>query len=211
MSNIRRMAPRTVKEVATLALANRLAHALLLGSSGNLTLYPTEEFACALRLKADLFRSIEEKIPGQTDDVKFSMLTHSNQQSWPRLCDELTEQLHQPFKPIFVSAEPDFDSVIIFCNRLSDTLEEEPPNVGIIHIKNSRERVLCTSKFKKAESKAGVEHLPLVILSPKGDIQLEDLTMKDRQFILLPFPIVISRFISAFNSLMSPSPAEVVV
>ncbi len=211
VGNIRRMAPNALHEVAALALANRLAHALLLGSSGNLSLYPIEEFVSLLRLKPDVIKKIEKEIPSQTDDIKFSMLASANQKTWPRLRDELAEQLHQPFRPIYVSAEPEIDALRIFCDRLRDFSEEESPNVGIIHIKRGQERVPVTEKFKQAEAEASVEPLPLIILSPKGDIQLEDLTMKDRQFILLPFPVVISRFISAFKSLVAPSPAEVVV
>ncbi len=210
LGNIRRMAPRSLNEVATLALSNRLAHALLLGTSGNLTLYPTEEFANTLRLKSALFRSIEENIPPQTDDVKYSLLSHSNQQSWPRLRDELAKQFHKPFRPLYASAEPDFDSVRIFCDRLHDT-SEEPPNIGIIHIKNGGQRVLLTTKYKEAETKAGDLRLPLIILSPKGDIKLEDSFMEDRQVELLPLPVSISRFIDASNKLLTLSYMETAI
>ncbi|MBN1765115.1 MAG: HDOD domain-containing protein [Sedimentisphaerales bacterium] len=203
LGNIRRMAPRTLNEVAILALANRLAHALLLGSSGNLALYPTEEFAPALSLKAGMFHTIEEEIPGQTDDVKFSLLAHSNQQSWPRLRDELSEQMHLPFRPLFLSMDPDFDSLRIFCNRLRDTSEEGLPNIAIIHIKAGGERVPLTTKFKKAELDAGcaLQPLPLVIISPKGDITLEERFMAERQSVQLSFPFAISKIINAFNTL----------
>jgi two-component system probable response regulator PhcQ len=204
LGNIRRMAPNAINEVATLALANRLAHALLLGTSGNLSLYPTEEFVSLLRLKPDVIKKIEEEIPGQTDDIKFSMLASVNQQTWPRLRDQLSGQLQQPFRPIHVSAEPEYDALRIFCDRLRDISEEESPNVGIIHIKRGQERVPVTTKFKQAETEASVESLPLIILSPKGDMQLEERAMADRQFELLPFPISISRFIEAFNKIVSP-------
>jgi len=202
LGNIRRMAPRTLNEVAILALANRLAHALLLGSSGNLSLYPTEDFADVLKIKADLFQQIEEEIPDQTDDVKFSMLSYSNQNNWPCLSDELNKQFQQPFKPLFLSAKPDFDSLRIFCNRLRDNTEPDtPPNIGIIHIKNPRERVMITSKYKTVESEADLKTLPLIIFSPKGNIQLEENAMQKRQFTLLSFPVTVARIIDAFNTL----------
>jgi len=208
LGNIRRMAPNALNEVVTLALANRLAHALLLGSSGNLSLYPTEEFVSVLKLKSDIIKRIEEQIPGQTDDIKFSMLACSNQQAWSRLRDELAEQLHQPLRPIHVSAEPEFDALRIFCDRLRDSTEEESPNVGIIHIRRGQERAPLTERFKQAEAEASVEPLPLIILSPKGDIQLEERAMAGRQFELLPFPVSISRIIDAFNKIVSPCTAE---
>lgn len=204
LGNIRRMAPNAINEVAILALANRLAHALLLGSSGNLSLYPTEEFVSILRLKPGVIKKIEEEIPEQTDDIKFSMLASSNQQAWPRLRDELDELFIEPFRPIHISDEPEFDALRIFCDRLRDSTEEEPPNVGIIHIKRGQERVPLTEKFKQAQAEASVEQLPLIILSPKGDIQLEERAMAGRQFELLPFPVSISRLIEAFNKIVSP-------
>jgi len=204
LGNIRRMAASALNEVATLALANRLAHALLLGTSGNLSLYPTEEFISTLRLKPDVIQKIEKEIPSQTDDIKFSMLASANQKTWPRLRDDLSEKLHQPFRPISISAEPEFDAVRIFCDRLREfTEEEESPNVGVIHIKRGQERVPLTTKFKQAETEASVESLPLIILSPKGDLQLEERAMASRQFELLPFPVTISRFIEAVNKIVS--------
>ena len=202
LGNIRRMAPRALNEVATLALANRLAHALLLGSSGNLTLYPTEEFISVLKLKPDIIRQIEEQIPDQTDDVKFSLLASTNADHWPGLCDQLTEKLEQPFRPLHVSMEPDFDALRIFCDRLRDTTEEEPPNVGIIHIKNGRERAPVTAEFLKAEADACIAPLPLIILSPKGDIALEDGAMVNRRCELLSFPVCVARFIDVHNRLV---------
>ena len=210
LGNIRRMAPRSLNEVATLALSDRLAHALLLGTSGNLTLYPTEEFAGTLVLKANLFKSIEEDIPGQTDDVKLTMLANSQQKSWPRLSDQLTDQLIQPFRPLYVSLEPDFDSVRIFCDRLRDSAEE-PPNVGIIRIKTGTERVPLTTRYKEAETEAGGVQLPLIILSPKGDIKLEDRFVDGRKFELLPLPVSISRIITALNRVTSQIPMETAV
>ncbi len=207
LGNIRRMAPRSLNEVTTLALANRLAHALLLGTSGNLTLYPTEEFVDVLGLKGDQIKDIEEEIPGQTDDIKITMLAQSKQRIWPRLCDELSDQLNQPLNAIYLSAEPDFDSLRVFCDRMQNTTEQEAPNIGIIQIRNPRERVMLTTKFKDAEAEADVEPLPLIIFSPKGNIQLEENFMANRSAELLPFPITISRIIGKFNKLVLPSPA----
>ena len=205
LGNIRRMAPRSLNEVTTLALANRLAHALLLGTSGNLTLYPTEEFIDILGLKGDQIKDIEEEIHGQTDDIKITMLAQSKQRIWPRLRDELSDQLNQPLNAIYISAEPDFDCLRIFCDRMQSSTEQEAPNIGIIQIRNPRERVMLTTKYKEAEAKANVEPLPLIILSPKGNIQLEENFMVNRSAGLLPFPISISRFIGEFNKLVLPS------
>ena len=202
LGNIRRMAPRTLNEVAILALANRLSHALLMGTIGNLTLYSTEEFVHLLRLDKKLIDYIEAEIPGQTDDIKFAMLASSNQRTWPRVKDELAKQLNQPFRPLVVSAEPEFDSIRIFCDHLKEVSQEEPPNIGVVHIKSGKERALVTKKYLDAEAELEIPPLPLIILSPKGDIQLEERNMTNRRFEPLPMPILISRIVETFNQLV---------
>ena len=202
LGNIRRMAPRTLNEVSILALANRLSHALLMGTSGNLSLYSTTEFASLLKLDKKLINYIETDIPEQTDDIKFAMLASSNQRTWPRVKDELTDQLNQPFRPLAVSVEPDFDSIRIFCDHLKEVSENEPPNIGIVHINSGRERQVVTKQYLDAEVKLGVAPLPLIIFSPKGDLQLEEQNMANRRFELLPMPILISRIVKAFNQLV---------
>ncbi|MBN2375610.1 MAG: HDOD domain-containing protein [Sedimentisphaerales bacterium] len=202
LGNIRRMAPRTLNEASILAMSNRLSHALLMGTSGNLSLYSTEEFANLLKLDNKLINYIETEIPGQTDDIKFAMLASSNQHTWPRVKDELTKQLNQPFRPLVVSAEPEFDSIRIFCDQLKEVSQDEPPNIGIVHIKSGREREAVTKRYLGAEAEVGVTPLPLIIFSPKGDIQLEERNMANRRFELLPMPILISRIVGAFNQLV---------
>ena len=107
-----------------------------------------------------------------------------------------------PFRPLYMGAEPDFDSLRIFCTQMRTRGEGESPNVGIIHIRRGTEKVSLTTEYKKAESEAGVENLPLIILSPKGDTMLEDGFMAKRHYKLLPFPITIQQFIRTLNELV---------
>lgn len=55
--SVRSAAPARVPEILRLGLANRLAHAMLLGNSGNETIYPTEEYCRALNISAALDRA----------------------------------------------------------------------------------------------------------------------------------------------------------
>jgi len=82
------------------------------------------------------------------------------------------------------------------------------PNVGIVYIKKGREKSRLTRTFKEAEAKAGIKNLPLIIFSPKGEMQLEDQVMAQRSCVKLPIPVVIPRIIEAVNSILSPSLLE---
>jgi len=55
-------------------VANRFAHAMLLGSSGNECQYPTTEFVQLLNLGKDVINFIEERIPEQTTEMKAALV-----------------------------------------------------------------------------------------------------------------------------------------
>ena len=206
MSLIRGQAATTLNEVATLALANRLAHALLLGSSGNLAIYSTEDFVNALRLSPTVIKQIEEDIPDNTYDMKLSLLASAAGQNCPPVIDGIKDRLQAPFRPLYISEKPDIDAFRIFCERLQDTPTEDPPNVGVVQVKKGRERASLTSKLRTAEAEGSTGPLLLIILSPNGTLQLEDRVMADRPCRLLQYPLSISRFVEAFNALAAQQP-----
>jgi len=203
LGNIRRIAPRMLTEVAVLSLANRLSHALLLGTSGNPVLYPTEEYIPALNLKSEIIQTIEDKIPNQTDDVKFALLANSSVQNWPQYRTEMQDKLKAPFQPLYVSASPQTDSLRIFCDRLRNPQEIEKPNLGMVYLKSVNERVMLTTRYKEAEQNAQVQNLPLILFSPQGNIALENNFMANRRFEMLPFPTFIPRILTTINSILS--------
>ncbi len=203
LGNIRRIAPRMLTEVAVLSLANRLSHALLLGTSGNPVLYPTEEYIPALNLKSEIIQTIEDKIPNQTDDVKFALLSNSSVQNWPQYRTEMQDKLKAPFQPLYVSASPQTDSLRIFCDRLRNPQEIEKPNLGMVYLKSVNERVMLTTRYKEAEQNAQVQNLPLILFSPQGNIALENNFMANRRFEMLPFPTFIPRILTTINSILS--------
>ena len=200
IGNIRQLAPHNLKEVGILSLANRLAHALLLGSSGNLTIYPIQQFISVLGLKPEFIRQLEQEIPDKTGDIKYTLLSTTNQ-NWPRLRDELTRQLHQPFRPLFIASEPDYEPLRILCDCLRDTTEGEPFNVGIIYLDNSKERMPLGQKLLDAETKAGSGPLNLMMISPNGNLTLDDKLLIGRNCQLLPYPLAITRLLETVNEL----------
>ena len=209
VGNIRRTAPKSFQQTATLALANRIAHALLLGSSGNLVLYPIEEFLQILKLDGRLVQQLEDEVPDHTTDIKLAMLSRSSGQAWPEMRAKLRKQFKQAFRPVFVSHHAEIDAVRILCNRLGDPLnEDEGPNIAVVHLNHVRERIPTTKAVRDAEREAGVGTLPLVILSANGNLQLEDRAMAGRAFQLLPYPVTVNRFIDAVNTVSAKGATE---
>ena len=131
-----------------------------------------------------------------------------NSQPWKFiLVDDIAKQFNVPFRPVYLSREPLYDSYRIFCDRVRDRTEDEPPNVAVVHVRLGQDRLPLTSKLKQAEAKAQLAPLPLIVLSPKGQIPLEENAMAQRPHVCLPTPIAVSRFVRAFNSLVAPTGA----
>lgn len=201
MGNIRQMARGHVGEVARLALANNLAHALLLGSSGNDTLYCTEDLMRGLKLNGVVFKGIVDKVPEQTRNLKNAMVSESGLEAWKPQKDVVREQLDGPVHSLFVSETPQLDAFAVFFRQIQDKNFGEPPNLGVVHILNVRERDSLTLRFNEMEAAAGISNLPLIVFSPNGNIGLEERTMSKREHVLLPTPIAIARVTDAINYL----------
>jgi len=187
VGNMRRMAPTTIEEAATLGLANRLAHALLIGSSGNNALYPTEEFAEALRIPETLFDRLLKEIPEGAADIKFAMLSHAKGVgAWTTALDAARDALPEPVRAVHASASPQFDASRLLFRRLEGEAGEATPNLAVVHLRHVRERQRVTQEFLGAERDAGAERLPLLTLSPTGGLQVDDGALRGRRTATLP-------------------------
>lgn len=205
MGNVRHMARSTVQEVSMLGVADRLAHALLLGDSGNNTIYPTEEFCRTLRLEPATIVEIEQHIPGQTQDIKLAMLSRGTTQGASSPMDVLLrKELPEPFVPLYVSASPGIDAYRIAVDRLRDPLsrgEDLGPNIAIVHITSGRDCAAVTGQLQAAEAQLYNKPLPTVVISPAGDMGLSESPAARRRIAKVPSPTPVSRLIAAIRSL----------
>ncbi len=206
--SVRGVAPTRMPEILRLGLANRLAHAMLLGTSGNETIYPTEEHCRALNIAPATIRAIEESARQQTDDTKFALMSHTAGIVWPRRSVQLRATLTVPFRPLYVSAAPELDAYRIFCNELAGPESQGPPNLAVMHIAATKERGLLTERLANAERDAGVPGLPLLILSPPGQAAVNDSLVAGRKCKSESTPVSVSRFIATVNSLVSAGAAR---
>ncbi len=206
--NVRGVAPKRMPEILRLGLANRLAHAMLLGTSGNETIYPTEEHCRALDIPPATIRTIEESARQQTDDTKFALMSHTTGSAWPSRSEQLRTTLTAPFRPLHISAAPEIDAYRIFCGELSGPTGEEPPNVAVVHITHARERDALAERLISAEQEAGVRALPVLMLSPASQLALNDAVIGVRMWRALSTPTPVSRFIVAVNTLIAPEAAQ---
>ena len=212
IGNMRRACPSGLTEVAVLGMANRLAHAMLLGSSGNDVIYPTEEFAATLKLRGDVIGHIVETIPAQANDIKLAMLSMANEDDWSQMDEQVRNQLEVPFRPLYVSDNPELDAYRVFCEQLQEPADDEAPNICVVHLSNERDAAKLAEKFAEAEQAAQVNQLPVIVLSPKGDVTLEGQLSSGLRVKPLATPTSVASFVAAANGLLggqeSTEPAD---
>ncbi len=202
--NVRSVAPHQVADTVRLGLANRLAHALLLGSSGNETIYPTHELCQTLRVDASTISEVERTAPGRIQDIKLALLANSHGALWSSRREQLRSQLGGTFAPLFLSSEPGTDACGIFCRALATASDR--PNIAILHITHARERDALITQLQAAEQAAGVRGLPLITLAISEKLQPEELR-NQRPCAFVQTPFAISRFASEVRSLVKAARA----
>lgn len=201
VGSVRGVAPTRMPEILRLGLANRLAHAMMLGTSGNETIYPTEEHCRALNIAPETIRAIEESARQQTDDTKFALMSHATGQAWPSRSEQLRVALTTPFRPLFVSAAPEIDAYRIFCNQLAGPVDDEPPTLAVMHTTSPKERAMLFERLAAAERDSGVDRLPLLALSPVGQTALDDAAVAGRKCQCLATPTPVAEIIASINAL----------
>lgn len=206
--NARSVAPQHVAEIFRLGLANRLAHALLLGSSGNDAIYPTHELVAALNLSAAAFKRIAAEARQQTNDMKLVMLSAATGQQWPDQRTIIADRLGTPLRPLFISPDPDIDGYRLLCESLTSASGEEDgrPNIALCHISSARDIAAVSARLRSAEADAGVANLPLIALSPAAKFNVEDSLRRGRAVALLSTPFTVDRFIAAAQTVLGVTP-----
>ena len=170
LEKLRASALRQLTEIARLALANRLAHALVLGSSGNDVIYPTAEHCTRLGVTADMIRQIESTARQQTDDTKIALVSRSHGQPWPRQIDQFRALLGCPCRPQFIGVTPDLDAFRLFCSTLADGTLADEPNVIVVHLACDKDHEALGAQLAATLEATATKHCPVLVLSPEGNI-----------------------------------------
>lgn len=193
----RKLSRETANESTVLALANGLAHALLLGHSGNRTIYPLGEYIEVLQLGSDVLARIEQTVPEQTSDMKFAMLARSPGDGWPEFSEVVRTQLPPDFSPLFVGVDSASDAIRIMCDRLHESHPDATPNVAVVHIPQGRDVARLSQKLVELETDAGVSSLPVVVVSPNQKLHLGEEVAEGRMLSQLGYPFTVNDFVSA--------------
>lgn len=203
LENMIKIAPNGVNEVSILALADRLIHAMLLGSSGNSFLYPCEKFVKYLEISPDALRAIQEKIPEQTADMKLAML-QTNGVALASYRDRALKLFGQDIKPLYISANPTIDGFGTLFEHLRDRDCKTVPNVGVMYLAESEEQRVLLESLHRHEEELKVHRLPLILLMT-ATTRLDNKLWLDRTYRKLTVPCNLSQLAGMINTILNPS------
>jgi hypothetical protein len=186
-----------------LSLADRLAHALLVGSSGNDTIYPIHELAEWLKIDTAVIEKIAQTIHDQTNELKFILLSRAQGAEWPDHRRELAAKLRERVRPIFIGDDLQPDSFQMFFRALVGEACAESPNLMIVHLARPKNRAVVETKVSAADNANRDTLLPTLIISPDGGSQLSEQLMSGRSCERIQSPTSIGRLIDITNSMLA--------
>ncbi|HYE61415.1 MAG TPA: response regulator [Phycisphaerales bacterium] len=204
VGNVRNVAPRALIEVTTLGLANRLAHACLLGTSGNDVLYPIEECIAALGLRKGVVAELCREVPDMTLDMRMTMLSHSSDAgtSWVEVAKGA---LGEGVRAELVALNRETTAAGYFLERLGVSAGVEQPNVLVVRVANASERAPLMDRVREAEKATGQSGLPVLVLAGSPGAFFGQGVLGERRVEQLVSPVRVERVLRALASLAGVS------
>tara|TARA_R110000782_G_scaffold53205_8_gene113441 strand:+ start:2512 stop:4320 length:1809 start_codon:yes stop_codon:yes gene_type:complete len=194
LSNIRMGSPRHAPAISVLALANRMAHAMSLGCSGNEAFYSGEEFFGAMNVGATIMENLADRVPTMVEDLRFAMLSESfnaaRRRPWR-------------FPPCLYLTDEPCDIMSLFFRERDAGQEEAPPRIAVVRLRNPSCRVRMTNELLEREKKLGRGPLPLLTLSPKGNLSILENHLADRPHAMLTLPVTTERLRQVADRLLA--------
>lgn len=193
LSTIELDCPDRVEPVAIISLADRIAHALGLGCSGNLVIYPTEEYFAALSLQGDFLSKLAEKLPADVQDIRSAMLGTTGAGSVRRACAGLE------VRPKYISRHQDTDAIRYWVESLDqqdeiDSKDKQLPNLFVVRLCTKRDALEAEKTITTMEMKHQLEGTPVIAISDSRSLNMTEMITSTRESRLLTTPFTIDEF-----------------
>jgi hypothetical protein len=178
-----------------------MVHALLLGSSGNDTVYALDEFVQVLGIMPDVLEKLAGDVVKEANSLKTAALVHGHTEDRPEFVTTVTQRLRRPVRPLHVSSEPRTDPYRILLTRLAGPAPTGPPNVGVIYLRSAQELEKTLDRYQAAEHEAALGFLPLIVICDKGEVKSQCASLKARSHAVLQTPLRLSTLVEILDNL----------
>lgn len=204
LASISSTAPRAIDEVVPLALANRIAHCMLLGTSGNEVLYPIEEFIDHLNIPGRTLQDVIKKVRTEVAETRANMLASGG--SSGSYLDAMKDLLGA-VRPLPLSLRPEIDPVAIMCESLRDGSTLENPNLLTLRICNPKDRATSVKLIDQAientpPGESSRSNLPVLVIGDSKSCLLNETLIGKRRVRQVTLPRTFSRLFSDMSDLI---------
>lgn len=204
IGNIKSTAPRAADDIVPLALANRVAHAMLLGTSGNEVLYPIEDFADHLQIPPAKVQEVCRKARDEVTDMRLNMIAHSHATSGTYI-DSVRDRLGD-VRPLALALRPEVDPISMMVDALNGGIRPESPNLLMLRICHSRDRVAAVRLLDEATAAAQQGDksraiIPAMIIGDSKSCLLTDTLVGGRHVRQVTLPRTLHRIIRDMREL----------
>lgn len=206
-TNLSRLGGTIMREAATVALADRLAHALVIGGSGNDVIYPLFDMFSLAGVTPAALESITGGMVERVNDLRLNLMCHGHAEEWTDTAVDLRSKLPADFHPWIVDLEPAANPFRLLCQRVV-TGGAERPTLSILYLRDIQEREHGIARLTASEQSAGVSDPPLLFLWEKGRSNPDDAWLRKRRHIALQMPLRIPTFIRAVKTLLGELPTN---
>jgi len=202
VDSLRRLDPDYSHGAAMIALANAVAHALLLGSSGNDVIYSLDALVDMLGITPDQFREVIASIPDDVHALKFVMIADASSGDWPDLLSTVRSQLRAVVRPLWGSAKPEIDGFRVFFDRIGEPAGQDPPTLGVIRLTEGEELEDRYAEYECREREVSDSPLPVMVIVTKGRVDTEHAWLKARAHVVVKTPARVTTLVDALNKLL---------
>ncbi|MFN0011159.1 MAG: HDOD domain-containing protein [Phycisphaerales bacterium] len=200
--------PRAADDVIALALANRLAHALLMGSSGSEVLYPIDDCVEHLRLDPARVAEICAKTVDDLADLRTNMLMHAGA-SRQTYVDSVRARLGHT-RALVLALNPATEPLSMMFAKLQGETPPEKPNLIILRVCAAGERVGAMSLLGQAAQRLGeatspAGPLPILVVGNSKACLFAAGVLGNRAVRQATLPLGLNRLLREMGELARPT------
>lgn len=195
------------------ALANRLAHALLLGDSGHAVLLPFAAHAKALRLNSDAIRSIAAEAVERTQEMQIFYASRADRAFREPLALELAGRADASVRVAVLATGAPGDPLSLFFDQLG-WLDNRKPRIAVLDAPSPRAMDARVRELQRLEDGVGAR-LDVVVATPDDQqLAVDDALAvrggrRGRRHAVIAFPGSYSGIVDAVAGLASgAAPAQ---
>lgn len=202
---IESLRPRLCAATETLIAADRFAHALLLGSSGNETVSPTEHLCRRLRVGADAMGRVLSETRSRTEDMMRIMVPAA---AASRKDPAPAQESLAPMRPLIVGSESALDAARLLLSSLADGQKDATPTLTVVRAIDAEAPQLVHDRVLAAEQRVNVRGLPVLILHETNEGGRYASVFSGRAVEALRLPLSIPRLRDILWQLVNSRPAQ---